>query len=91
MRPDVQEVRALDRVALAEAVRGAVGGHVDADAGDLVRHALVPEELVHHRALLRGVERDRARRAEDGLVDREPDRGLVVRGRDEHRALRRER
>jgi hypothetical protein len=41
---DVQEVRALDRVALTEPVRRAVLGHVDADADDLVRHALVVEE-----------------------------------------------
>src|SRR5207253_2292422 len=88
---DIEEVRTLDRVTLPKPLGGAIRGQVDAHADDLVRHALVLEEAVHHRALLERAERDRPRRTEHRLVDRQADRGLVVSGRDQDRALRRER
>src|SRR4051812_20187175 len=88
---DVEDVVALDAEALAEAVGAPVFGDLDADAEDVVRHALVAEAPMHHRALLSGVERDRARRVEHGLVDREEDRGLIVRRRHEYGALRHKR
>src|SRR3989442_1567776 len=87
---DVEEERAGERVALAEAHRLA-DERIDADADDLAGDALVVEAAMHHTPLLLRVVGDRARRVEHGPVDAEPDGGLVVCGRHEDGALGHER
>ena len=88
---DVEEVRPVIPWLSRKRVAVAFRRHVDADADDLVRHALVAEAATHHAPLLLGVVRDRARPVEDRLVRRETDRGFLVRGRNEDRALGHER
>src|SRR5207237_5863753 len=78
---DIEEVRTGDAVLLAEPVRITVGRRLDADADDLVRHALVPEAPPHHAALLLGVVGDRAGRKADRLGRGEAGPGLLVRRR----------
>ncbi len=60
-------------------------------AEDLVGHLLVVEARLHHCALLGREVAHRPRQVEERAVWREPQRVLVVRGRDERGALRHDR
>ena len=84
---EVQEVRTLDPEARAETRAVTVRRDVHANAHDVVGDALVREGAMHEPALFVGIEGDRARRVEQPPVHGEAQRGLVVRGGDEHGAL----
>ena len=88
---EIEDERTAGADAAAQHLAVHVGGRIEADTEDDVRDVLVPEAALHEVALLWREEAERTREREEPAVRRECQRQLVVRGRDEDRALRHDR
>src|SRR5262245_12177440 len=79
-RPAAQRIS----VALVELRRFGGSGRIEAYPDHVLKHPRRREARVHERLFLRGAEDERLRRGEHVAEEREIDRRLIVRSRDEH-------